>query len=61
MFEEQGRTAGFYGAVGNFGNFQDGVDFGRDALEFVVLFQFVDEIAQISVRHFGSLVLALPL
>ena len=61
MFEEQGRAFGFYGAVGDFRNFQDGVNFWRDAFQFVVLFQFVDEIAEISVSHCGSLDLALPL
>jgi hypothetical protein len=52
---------GFYDAVGDFCDFEDGVNFWRDAFQLVVLFQFVDELAEIFVRHFGSLVLVLTL
>jgi hypothetical protein len=61
MLEEQGRTFGFYDAVGDFRDLQDGINFCGDAADFFVLFQFVDEIAEIFVRHCGSLVLELTL
>ena len=61
MLEEQGWAFGFHGAVGDFCDFEDRVNFGRDAFQLVVLFQFVDEIAEIFVRHCGSLDLKLTL
>ena len=45
LFEQQRRTAGLYGAVGNFGDFEDGIDLRADAFEFAALFELADKIS----------------
>jgi hypothetical protein len=55
-FEEECRAARFYGAVGDFRDFEDGVDFDGDAAKFVIFFHLTQEISQVSIRHCPSLV-----
>ena len=54
LFEQQRRAALFDGAVGEFGDLENGVDFERNALQFAVFFQRANEIAQIAVGHVGK-------
>ena len=51
FFEQNRRTAGFQHAVANFGHLQMRIDLGGDALEFALMFQLGDEIAQVLVFH----------
>src|ERR1019366_5351059 len=44
-------TAPLDGAVGEFGDLQNGIDLKRDALQLAILFQRADEVAQVSIGH----------
>ena len=46
---------GFDGAIRDFGDFENWVNFVRDAHEFVFLFERPQEIPQIAISHFPSL------
>ena len=56
LFEQQRGAAPLDGAVGEFGDLQDGIDLKRDALQLAILFQSADEVAQISIGHTMSMV-----
>ncbi len=51
VFEEKRGAAGFGDAVGDLGDFQLGRDFFADALQFAVIFEGFDPVAQIVVGH----------
>ena len=51
LLEQQRRAALFHRAVGEFGDLEVRVHFERDALQFAVLFQRADELAQIVIGH----------
>src|SRR4029077_6577252 len=53
--EEQCGAGGFDGAIRDFGDFENWVNFVRDAHEFVFLFERPQEIPQIAISHFPSL------
>src|SRR6185436_16007405 len=57
LLEQKRRTAVLDAAVGELGDFELGVHFKRDALQFTVLFQGANELAQIGIGHSASLVL----
>src|SRR5208282_1154634 len=54
-FKQKSGPAGLGHAIGDLGDFEDGVDFGGDALQFALFLQFVDECAQIAIGHSGPL------
>ena len=61
LFEEQRGAAALHGAVGEFGDFEDGIHFEGDALQFLVLFECADELAQVAIGHyFMSMALSAP-
>ena len=51
LLEQQGGAAGLHGAVGELGDFEDGIDFEGDALQLAGFFQGAHEVAQIAVGH----------
>ena len=55
LFEQQRGAAVLHAAVGELGDLELGIDFERDALQLVVLFERAHEVAQIGVGHNMSL------
>ena len=58
LFEEQSRADAVWfafwvagDALGDFGDFEDGIDFRADALEFAFFFELSDKLTQIAIRH----------
>ena len=51
LFEQQRGAALLDGAVGELGDFEDGVHFEGNALQFAVLFQRANEVAQVAIGH----------
>ena len=51
IFEQEGRTAGAQGAVGDFCYFEFGVDLSLNAHQFTALFQRSNEISEVRVFH----------
>ena len=51
LLEQQRGAALLHGAVGKFGDFEDRVHFEGNALQFLVLLQRADEVAQIAIGH----------
>ena len=54
LLEQQRRTAVLHAAVGELGDLQVRIDFKRNALQFAVLFQRADEVAQVVIGHKSS-------
>ena len=53
FFEKQGGAAVFDGAVSEFGDLEFRIDLEGDALELLVLFECVDEVAEVLICHFS--------
>ncbi len=51
FFKEQGGAVRFDGAVGEFGDFEIGIDFEGDAFQLAFLFEGADKIAEVAVGH----------